>query len=75
MEVKQSRTPSETIHRRQRNSGGEEADQIVKTGDGERRTYHNVHLSGHQAQHGETNKGEPGVDGRMRGPADQGAGR
>jgi hypothetical protein len=32
-------------------------------------------LSGHQAQHGETNKGEPGVDGRMRGPADQGAGR
>jgi hypothetical protein len=33
-----------------------------------RRVYHNIHLSGHQAQHGPDHKGEPGVDGRMRGP-------
>jgi hypothetical protein len=75
MEVKQSRTAEETINRRMRNSGGEEADKTIKSGDGVRRVYHNIHLHGHQAQHGEDHPGEPGIDGAMRGPADQGAGR
>ena len=75
MEVKQSRSAEEIIARRQRNSGGVEADKTIKSGEGVRRVFHNIHLSGHQAQHGGPNKGEPGVDGRMRGPADQGAGR
>jgi hypothetical protein len=75
MEVKQSRTAQETIERRMRNSGGEEADKTIKSGDGVRRVYHNIHLHGHQAQHGGPNKGEPGVDGAMRGPANEGANR
>jgi hypothetical protein len=74
-EIKQSRSAEETIARRQRNSGGEEADKTMKFGDGPRRLFHNVHLSGSAKQHGNDNKGEPGIDGRMRGPADQGAGR
>ena len=48
------------------NSGGVEADKTIKSGDGVRRVYHNIHLSGHQAKHGNDNRGEPGVDGRMR---------
>jgi hypothetical protein len=68
-EIKQSRTAQETIERRMRNSGGEEADKTIKSGDGVRRVYHNIHLSGHQAQHGADHPGEPGVDGKMRGPA------
>jgi hypothetical protein len=63
-EIKQSRSAEETINRRMRNSGGEEADKTIKSGEGVRRVYHNIHLSGHQAQHGGPNKGEP--DGRMR---------
>jgi len=35
----------------------------------DRRVFHNIHLSGHQAQHGPDHKGEPGIDGKMRGPA------
>jgi hypothetical protein len=68
-EVKQSRSVEETIARRMRNSGGVEADKTIKTGEGVRRTFHNVHLSGGQAQHGNDNKGEGGIDGRPRGPA------
>jgi len=34
MEVKQSRTAEETINRRMRNSGGEEADKTIKSGNG-----------------------------------------
>jgi hypothetical protein len=75
VEIKQSRSAEETIARRMQNSGGVEADKTIKSGEGVRRVYHNIHLSGHQAQHGNDNKGEPGIDGRMRGPADQGAGR
>ena len=71
VEVKQQRSASETIARRQRNSGGAEADQTVKTGDGERRTFHNIHLSGHQAQHGADNKGEGSITGQPRGPANR----
>ena len=69
MEVKQSRTAQETIERRMRNSGGEEADKTIKSGEGVRRVYHNIHLSGHQAQHGADHPGEAGIDGKMRGPA------
>ena len=67
VEVKQSRSVSETIARRQRNSGSPEADQTIKTGDGERRTFHNIHLSGHQAQHGGDNKGEGDINNKPRG--------
>ena len=75
VEIKQSRSAEETIARRMRNSGGEEADKTIKSGEGVRRVFHNIHLSGSAKQHGNDNKGEPGIDGRMRGPADQGAGR
>jgi hypothetical protein len=67
MEVKQSHTAQETIERRQRNSGGVEADTTVKTGEGERRTFHNVHLSGYQAQHGKRHAGEGDIRGNKRG--------
>ena len=70
-EIKQSRSAEETIARRMRNSGGEEADKTIKSGEGVRRVYHNIHLSSHQAQHGADNKGEPGVAGQMRGPANR----
>jgi hypothetical protein len=69
MEVKQSRSAQETFERRMRNSGGEEADKTIKSGDGVRRLYHNIHLHGHQAQHGDVNRGEPGITGEKRGPA------
>jgi hypothetical protein len=65
VEVKQQRTESETIARRQRNSGdAQHADTVVK---GERTPYTNIHRSRNQ-QYGE---GQRGVDihGRPRGPA------
>lgn len=58
--------PEEIINRRMRNSGGEEADKTIKSGEGVRRVYHNIHLSGHQAQHGSENKGEPDIQGNRR---------
>ena len=66
MEVKQSRTAQETIQRRMRNSGGEEASQTIKSGDGVRRVFHNIHLHGHQAQHGPDNVGEGSIIGERR---------
>jgi hypothetical protein len=57
----------EIIAKHQRNSGGLEAHHTIKSGDGPRRTYHNVHLSGHQAQHGEVHRGEGDVTGKPRG--------
>jgi len=54
----------------QRGSGAQ-----VKPGDGPTRVVTTIHNSANTRTHGETNKGEPGIDGRMRGPADQGAGR
>ena len=50
-----------------RNSGGEEADRTIKSGEGVRRVFHNIHLSGHQAQHGGPNKGEGDIHGKPRG--------
>jgi hypothetical protein len=60
-------TPEARINNRQRNSGGEEADTIVKTGTGERRTFHNIHNPGSSRQHGPDNKGEGDINGSPRG--------
>ena len=60
---------AERIQKRLRNSGGEEADTITKTGDGARRTFHNIHNPGSARQHGADNVGEPAIDGKLRGPA------
>jgi hypothetical protein len=68
-EIKQSRSADEIIARRMRNSGGEEADKTIKTGDGVRRVFHNIHLSGTAKQHGPDNKGEGDIYGRPRGSA------
>ena len=62
---------AERVHRRYRNSGGEEADFTTKVGEGPTRLYHNQHNPGSARQHGSDNKGEPGIDGRMRGPANR----
>jgi hypothetical protein len=40
-----------------------------------RRVFHNIHLSGHQAQHGGPNKGEPDIHGHMRTVVKTGDGR
>jgi hypothetical protein len=58
---------AERIKNRHRNSGGEEADTIVKTGDGERRTFHNIHNPGSARQHGNPNAGDPDISGNKRG--------
>jgi hypothetical protein len=68
VEVKQSRSAEETIARRMRNSGGEEADKVIKSGEGVRRVFHNIHLSGSAKQHGEDVHGVD-IHGRPRGPA------
>jgi hypothetical protein len=62
-------TPEARIANRLRNSGGEDADTIVQKGSGPTRTFHNIHNPGSARQHGEDNRGEPGIDGAMRGPA------
>jgi hypothetical protein len=54
----------------QRGSGAQ-----VKLGDGPNRTITTIHPSANTRQHGDVHPGEPGVDGRMRGPANDGAGR
>jgi hypothetical protein len=43
----------------------------VTTGSGPNRTITTIHNSANMRQHGEDNKGEPGIDGRMRGPANR----
>jgi hypothetical protein len=50
-------TPEARIANRLRNSGGEEADHIVKKGDGPTRTITNIHNPGSSRQHGPSNKG------------------
>jgi hypothetical protein len=62
-------TPEARIASRLRNSGGEEADHIVQKGSGPTRAFTNIHNPGSARQHSNDNKGEPGIDGRMRGPA------
>jgi hypothetical protein len=62
-------TPEARIANRLRNSGGEEADHIVKTGTGPTRVIHNIHNPGSARQHGADNPGEGDVFGIKRGPA------
>jgi len=59
--------PDEIINKRMRNSGGEEADRTIKSGEGVRRVFHNIHLSGSAKQHGEGNPGEGDIHGNRRG--------
>jgi hypothetical protein len=61
-------TPEERIASRLRNSGGEEADHIVKKGEGPTRTVTNIHHGGTARQHGGDATGV-GIDGRTRGSA------
>ena len=76
IEVKHSgKSMEQRVADRLKNSGDTaHADVSVVHGTGPTRTHTNIHHSRVHTQ-GETNKGEPGIDGRMRGPADQGAGR
>jgi hypothetical protein len=59
---------AERISRRLRNSGHPSADVVTKTGDGARRTFHNLHFSGNVHQTGEDVKGVD-IHGNPRGPA------
>ena len=58
---------SERIAKRLRNSGGEEADVVTKTGDGPTRVFHNIHNPGSARQHGSGNPGEGDINGQKRG--------
>ena len=57
----------ERINKRLRNSGGEEADTVVKNGDGPTRVFHNIHSPGSARQHGADNKAEGDIRGNKRG--------
>jgi hypothetical protein len=57
---------AERIQKRLRNSGGEEADSITKSGDGARRTFHNIHNPGSARQHGDGHFGEGSIIGTKR---------
>jgi hypothetical protein len=59
-------TPEARIRNRLRNSGGEEADVITKTGDSARRTFHNIHHTGNVMQRGSDNPGEGSITGERR---------
>jgi hypothetical protein len=65
---------AERIAKRERNSGDTAHADVVRKSNAQGSNYHNIHCS-RVTDYGETNKGEPGIDNRMRGPADQGAGR
>jgi hypothetical protein len=68
-------TPEARISNRLRNSGGEEADTIVKKGDGPTRTFTNIHHPGSARQHGSVHEGEGSISGNKRGVVDTGDGR
>ena len=57
----------ERINKRLRNSGGEEADTVVKNGEGPTRVFHNIHNPGSARQHGADNPGEGDIHGNKRG--------
>ena len=69
VKYKSASGPEEIINKRMRNSGGVEADKVIKSGEGVRRVYHNIHLSGSAKQHGADNPGEGDIHGNKRGPA------
>ena len=58
---------SARIANRLRNSGGEEADHIIKTGNGPQRVFHNIHNPGSARRHGSPNEGEGSIGGGPRG--------
>lgn len=60
-------TPEARIANRLRNSGGEEADHIIKTGTGPQRVFHNLHNPGSARQHGQGDPGEGDINGNKRG--------
>jgi hypothetical protein len=45
------------IANRLRNSGGDDADVCVQTGDSAQRVFHNLHLSGSAGKHGKASAG------------------
>jgi hypothetical protein len=57
---------AERINKRLRNSGGEEADTVVKNGDGPQRVFHNIHNPGSARRHGSVNPGERSITGQKR---------
>jgi hypothetical protein len=57
------------IRDRLKNSGGQEADFTTQVGSGPTRLFHNSHNSANMRQHGPDGKGERGIDGKARGPA------
>jgi hypothetical protein len=67
VKYKSASGPEEIINKRMRNSGGEGADKVIKSGEGVRRVYHNIHLSGSAKQHGSGNPGEADIHGHKRG--------
>jgi hypothetical protein len=65
---------AERIAKRERNSGDTAHADVVRKSNAQGSNYTNIHFS-RVTDYGEPNKGEPGIDGKMRGPADQGEGR
>ena len=63
--------PDERIRARLKNSGGEEGYTVHTGGDAPNRVFHNVDEKGNVMQRGPDHKGEPGIDGQMRGPANR----
>ena len=59
----------ERLRRRQRNSGGEEADFSTQLGQGPTRLVHNNHGDANTRQHGPDNRGEGSIIGTARGSA------
>jgi hypothetical protein len=57
------------IHKRLENSGGKDAAQTVKVGEGPQRVFHNLHFQGAQHNHGSRKMGERDVEfkGKQRG--------
>jgi len=62
-----SSSMADRINKRLRNSRGEEADSITKTGTGAQRVYSNLHNPGSARRHGSPNEGEGAIDGTKRG--------
>jgi hypothetical protein len=60
------RSMEDRINKRLQNSGGEEADTTVKTGDGPQRTFSNLHNSGSAKRHGGPDEGEGNISGGKR---------
>jgi hypothetical protein len=62
------RSMEERIAKRERNSGDTAHADVVRKSNAQGSNYENIHHS-RVTSYGEDNKGEPGIDGKMRGPA------